>query len=75
MSRNPQIEALHEARYELETSAPGTKAEARAKLERLAEEAIQRAGSSLSAKALLDALFDDYKTFRRGKKRAEWPRI
>jgi hypothetical protein len=29
----------------------------------------------VTSEALLDALFDDYREFKRGKKRAEWPRL
>ena len=75
MSRNPQIEAIHEARYDLETCAPGAMAEMKTRLDRLLAEAIARAGSRISPKELLDALYDDYKTYRKGKRTEQWPRL
>jgi hypothetical protein len=75
MSRNPQIEAIHEARYDLETCAPGATAEMRAKLDRLLAEAIESAGSRISPRELLDALYDDYRTYRKGKRTEQWPRL
>jgi len=39
MSRNPEIEAIHEARFDLETCAPHELSGARIKLERLVEQA------------------------------------
>ena len=75
MSRNPHIEAIHEARYDLETSAPGETAQAKAKLDKLLAEAIQRSGSKVTPAELLDALFDDYKRFRKGKRVQEWPKL
>jgi hypothetical protein len=47
MSRNPLIEAIHEARYEFETAARSEKAAARARLEKLVSEAISSGGSKI----------------------------
>jgi hypothetical protein len=75
MSRNAEIEAIHEARFDLETCAPREAAAARQKLERLVSKAISRSGSNTSVKDLLDALYDDYKELRRGKRQQQWPRV
>lgn len=75
MSRNPHIEAIHEARYDLETCAPGETAQAKGKLEKLLLEAIQLSRSKVTPAELLDALFDDYKAFRKGKRIQQWPKL
>jgi hypothetical protein len=71
MSRNPFIEAIHEARYDLETCTRHERAACHRKLEALLRQAFDRAGSKSSPDQLLDALFDDYREFKRGKRREE----
>jgi hypothetical protein len=75
MSRNPQIEAIHEARYNLQTAAHCERGERRRKLNALLETAIAQSNLKVTPQQLLDALFDDYKEFRRTKKRSEWPHL
>ena len=75
MSRNPQIEAIHEARYNLQTAAHSERAECLRKLNALLEQAIARSNLKITPNELLDALYEDYKEFRRMKKRGEWPRL
>lgn len=75
MSRNPQIEAIHEARYDLQTCAEKDKPAARAKLYALLEQAGSKGRSPVSPEDLLDALYEDYKEFRRMKHRQEWPKL
>jgi len=75
MSRNPLIEAIHEARYDLETCARQERAARQKKLEELLRQALERSGFAAKPDELLDALFDDYREFRRGKRREEWPRL
>lgn len=75
MSRNPLIEAIHEARYDLQTCAEKDKPAARKKLYELLDQAACRAASSFRPEEILDALYDGYKEFRRAKRRQEWPRI
>ena len=75
MSRNPQIEAIHEARYNLETCEENARGRAKAKLEKLVAESIDCSGAKISPRQLLDALFDDYKEYRRARRREEWPRL
>jgi hypothetical protein len=75
MSRNALIEAIHEARYDLQTCAEKDKPAARAKLYTLLEQAGSRASLPVPPEDLLDALYDDYKEFRRMKRRQEWPKL
>ena len=75
MSRNPLIEAIHEARYDLQTCAENDKPAARAKLYALLEQAGSRGRPPVPPADLLDALYDDYKEFRRTKRRQEWPKL
>jgi hypothetical protein len=75
MSRNPLIEAIHEARYDLETCAPHQKQELRRKLDALIAQATARSASKPSRHEVLDILYDDYKEFRRMKRKQEWPKL
>jgi hypothetical protein len=75
MSRNPLIEAIHEARYDLQTCAEADKPAARRKLNDLLKQAAVKAKLALRPEDLLDALYDDYKEFRRMKRRGEWPKL
>ena len=75
MSRNPLIEAVHEARYDLQTCAEKDKPAARKKLDHLLDEAARRANPPVGPEDVLDALYDDYKEFRRMKRRQEWPKL
>lgn len=49
MSRNPPIEAIHEARYDLETCARHKRAACQCKLDELLCQVLGRAGSRASA--------------------------
>ena len=75
MSRNPLIEAIHEARYELQTCAEKDKPAAHQNLQSLLKQAGSRVNPPILPDTLLDALYEDYKEFRRAKKRQEWPRM
>lgn len=75
MSRNPLIEAIHEARFALESCARHERAACQRKLDELLRQALDRVGSTIPPGQLLDALFDDYREFKRQKKRAEWARL
>jgi hypothetical protein len=75
MSRNPLIEAIHEARYDLETCARHERAGCQRKLDGLLRQSLDRVGSKATLQRLLDALFEDYLEFKRGKKREQWPRL
>jgi len=75
MSRNPLIEAIHEARYDLETCAAMDQAALRKRLEELVAQALVQSKSTALPREVLDALYDDYKEFRRMKRRQEWPKL
>jgi hypothetical protein len=75
MARNPLIEAIHLARYDLETCARHQRSSFQRKLEELLRQALDRARSTATSDHLLDALFDDYREFKRAKKREEWARL
>jgi hypothetical protein len=75
MSRNPLIEAIHAARYDLECCARQERDACLRKLNALLRQALDRAGSKETPDLLLDALFDDYREFKRGRKREEWARL
>ena len=75
MSRNPLIEAIHEARYDLQTCAEKDKPPATAKLYSLLNEACLRANPPARPDEILDELFEDYNEFRRMKRRQEWPKL
>jgi hypothetical protein len=65
MSRNPQIEAIHQARYHLQTCAEREKPAARKRLYDLLHQAAARVKPPATPEAVLDALHDDYREFRR----------
>jgi hypothetical protein len=75
MSRNPLIEAIHEARYDLQTCAEKDKPAVRRKLYDLLEQAARKAHPPTRPDDILDALFDDFREFRRLKRRQEWPKL
>jgi len=75
MSRNPLIEAIHEARYDLQTCAEKDKPAARMRLYSLLAQAGSRVEPAVTPEDLLDALYDDYKEFRRMKQRQQWPKL
>ena len=75
MSRNPLIEAIHAARYDLEGCARHERDACLRKLSELLRQALARVGSRETPEHLLDALFDDYRDFKRAKKREEWARL
>ena len=75
MSRNPLIEAIHAARYDLETCAAHEQAAFRKKLDDLVAQAVAQSSSKVTSQQVLDVLYDDYKEFRRMKRRQEWPKL
>lgn len=75
MSRNPLIEAIHAARYDLETCAAHDRAACRRKLDALVAQALLQSNSSVAPRQVLDILYDDYKEFRRMKRKQAWPKL
>lgn len=56
MARNPELEAILQARYDLETCEPGQKAECRARLDALILAALTKAGKKDLSPAPLSRL-------------------
>ena len=75
MSRNPLIEAIHAARYDLETCATHDQAAFRRTLDDLVAQAMNQSASKVAPRQILDILYDDYKVFRRMKRKQEWPKL
>lgn len=75
MSRNPQIEAIHEARYHLQTCVEKDRPSARKKLYDLLLPVAAKVGPPACADDVLDALYDDYKEFCRMKRKQAWPKL
>ena len=71
MARNPELEAILLARYELENAEPSQKTERRARLDALLAATMAKASSkSLSAMALIEITADAYREFKRARKKA-----
>ena len=75
MSRNPALEALHTARYELETCATDERKRVRKKLYDLAEDMIKKSGVRMSIQDLLEITHPDYKEFAKQRRREGWARL
>jgi len=75
MSRNPQIEAIHEARYHLQTCAENDKSVARSRLYDLLNRAAVKSNPPVRPDEVLDALYEDYKEFCRMKRKEEWAKL
>ena len=76
MARNPELEAILLARYELETSEAGRKTERRAKLDSLLEAMVAKSGSqSLTPRVLIEITAEAYQEFKLARKKAERSRL
>ena len=76
MSRNPQLEAIFDARYAWENSADADRAERLREYHRLLDEALaNRHFHGTSRQELEDALIESYREFRRSKVLAERARL
>ena len=79
MSRNPRIEAILEAWYELETCAPNRKAERSKRFHDLLDLAIADAAikgvSRNELKELLGDAYHDFKRTRRAEERSRLARL
>ena len=76
MARNPELEAILQARYELETCEPSQKTERRARLDNLIAAALARSGRrDLSARAFIEIIADAYREFKLARKKQERTRI
>jgi len=76
MSRHPDLEAILQARYDLETCAPHEKTRCRARLEGLMDDALTKAGTKgVSHRDLIQILADAYQEFKRAKRKQERARL
>ena len=76
MARNPELEAILQARYELETCEPSQKTNRRARLDALLEAALAKAANpSLTPRALIEITAEAYQEFKLARKRAERSRL
>ncbi|MEK7675925.1 MAG: hypothetical protein AAB676_08855 [Verrucomicrobiota bacterium] len=72
MSRNPQLEAIFEARYLWENAAGPERSERLCEYHRLLNEALAKAAIQAAAREELeDALVEAYREFRRAKRLEE----
>jgi hypothetical protein len=76
MARNPELEAILQARYDLETCEPGQKAECRVRLDALILEALAKAGKEdLSPRTFIEVTARAYQEFKLARKREERTRL
>lgn len=71
MSRQPEIEAIFEALWDLEHGAPHERAKAETRLNKLLDSVIDRSGGTVNRYQIQSALHDRYKAFRAEKRRQE----
>jgi len=72
MSRNPQLEAVFQARYAWENASAADRSERLREYHWLLDEALTRAGMETAAREdLEDALVEAYREFRRAKRLEE----
>ena len=78
MARNPELEAILQARYNLETSEPGEKTACRKRLDALIEAALSgtkaRSGH-VSSRAFMEIIAEPYQEFKLAKKKDERARL
>lgn len=72
MSRHPEVEAILQAWYDLETAAPSDKTARLKTFHQLLDEAIAKADmKGVSRNELKELLGDPYRDFKRTRKREE----
>jgi hypothetical protein len=76
MPRSPELEAILQARYELETCEPGQKTKRRAELDALLEAALSKSRNpSLTPRTLIEITAEAYHEFKMARKKAERARL
>jgi hypothetical protein len=79
MARNPELEAILQARYDLETCEPSKKTQCRARLDLLVNAALSKGGQkNLSSRLFMEITaeaFHDFKLARRKEERARISRL
>jgi len=76
MARNPDLEAILQARYELETCAPDQKTACRTRLDTLIEAALAKSAKrDLSPRAFIEITAAAYQEFKLARKKEERARL
>jgi hypothetical protein len=76
MARNPELEAILQARYDLETSEPSQKAKRRAWLDTLVNAALSKTGrKNLSPRLFMEITAEAYHEFKLARRKEERARI
>jgi hypothetical protein len=76
MARNPELEAILQARYDLEACEPSQKTERRAKLDLLVHAALSKAGQkNLSSRLFMEVTAEAYQEFKLARRKEERARI
>lgn len=76
MPREPELEAILQARYDLETCEPKQKTERRARLETLIEAVLAKSPAKhLTPRDLIEILAKPYQEFKHAKKKEERARL
>jgi hypothetical protein len=76
MARNPELEAILQARYDLETCEPNEKTARRALLDALIETALTKSGrKNLSARMFVEITAEAYQEYKAARRKAERARL
>jgi len=76
MARNPELEAILQARYDLETCEPNQKSERRARLDTLVNAALSRTGrKNLSSRLFMEITAEAYHEFKLARRKEERARM
>jgi len=68
MARNPELEAILQAWFDLETGAPAEQSAKRSRLDALLEQSISNSGkTNVSKRDLMVAMRDEYRVFAKAK--------
>ena len=76
MSRNPELEAILQARYELETCDPSEKTDRRERFDDLIRAALAKAGrKEISPRTFIEVTAEAYQEYKLSRKRQERARL
>jgi hypothetical protein len=76
MSRNPELEAFLQARYDLETCEPEQKTERRARLDALIKSTLAKTGrKDLSPRLFIEITAAAYQEFKLARKKEDRARL
>jgi hypothetical protein len=76
MARNPELEAILQARYELETCEPSQKTDRRVRLDALIEAALSKTGrKNFSPRMFIEITADAYHDYKLARRKEERTRL